>query len=230
MHIATTCSRIGPQEGIRITSCPQAHTCSILRKRVRSPLRFCCSQRLTYAIFSRCRNRCYDKPHMGCQSQDVHHAPRQPAILPRSLGWVWPSVIHWARISFCSFSDGLRTIYKTEGIPGLYRGTLLALFGVSNGAIQFMVYEKMKEWGFARQRKQFAQAGRQYTPADDKLVRSPEDVSSPSDMQSTVEYLIHNHVRCQQALGPVTDIPVSSSPIAHPGRYLSWCGSDERRR
>ena len=44
--------------------------------------------------------------------------------------------------------DGLSSVYKSEGIRGLYRGTTLALVGVSNGAIQFMGYEKMKNWGF----------------------------------------------------------------------------------
>ena len=66
--------------------------------------------------------------------------------------------------------DGLSSVYEHEGIRGLYRGTTLALVGVSNGAIQFMGYEKMKNWGFDRKRKQFARAGREYTPADDKLV------------------------------------------------------------
>lgn len=46
----------------------------------------------------------------------------------------------------------------------------MALFGVSNGALQFMTYEKMKQWGFERKRRQFAKAGREWLPADDKLV------------------------------------------------------------
>ncbi|KAI0733400.1 mitochondrial carrier domain-containing protein [Fomitopsis betulina] len=71
--------------------------------------------------------------------------------------------------SYRGLWDGLRSIYRTEGVPGLYRGTLLALFGVSNGAIQFMAYEKMKDWGFERKRQQYAKSGRPYTPADDKL-------------------------------------------------------------
>lgn len=66
--------------------------------------------------------------------------------------------------------DGLSSIYRKEGIVGLYRGTSLALFGVSNGAIQFMAYEEMKRWGFERKRGQFALAGKEYTPGDDKLV------------------------------------------------------------
>jgi solute carrier family 25 folate transporter 32 len=69
-----------------------------------------------------------------------------------------------------SSSDGLSTIFRTEGIPGLFRGTSLALVGVSNGAIQFMVYEKMKKWGFDQKKKRFQRSGREWTPEVDKLV------------------------------------------------------------
>lgn len=42
--------------------------------------------------------------------------------------------------------DGLMQIGKREGLPGLYRGIVPALFGVSHGALQFMAYEEMKKW------------------------------------------------------------------------------------
>jgi len=80
--------------------------------------------------------------------------------------------------SYRGLWDGLRTIHRTEGIRGLYRGTSLALFGVSNGAMQFMAYEKMKEWGFERKRKQFAKAGKQFKPADDKLSNTSYTIMS----------------------------------------------------
>jgi len=65
--------------------------------------------------------------------------------------------------------DGLSTIVRQEGSLGLLRGTSLALVGVSSGAIQFMVYEKMKAWGFERKRKQYARVGKVYDVGADKL-------------------------------------------------------------
>lgn len=42
--------------------------------------------------------------------------------------------------------DGLSKLTRQEGLPGLSKGLTLALFGVSNGAIQFMTYEELKRW------------------------------------------------------------------------------------
>ena len=69
-----------------------------------------------------------------------------------------------------NFVDGLSKIVRQEGPLGLFRGTSLALVGVSSGSIQFMVYEKMKSWGFERKRRQYARAGKVYGPEADKLV------------------------------------------------------------
>ena len=71
-----------------------------------------------------------------------------------------------------SFSDGLSTIVRTEGTLGLFRGTSLALVGVSNGAIQFVAYEKMKRWGFDRKKRQYQKAGLEWNTDADKLVCS----------------------------------------------------------
>ncbi|XP_065346039.1 solute carrier family 25 member 32 [Cloeon dipterum] len=46
--------------------------------------------------------------------------------------------------SYTGMMDALKSIYKLEGIRGLYKGFVPGLFGVSHGAIQFMTYEEMK--------------------------------------------------------------------------------------
>ena len=72
-------------------------------------------------------------------------------------------------------------MYNAEGIKGLYRGTSLALFGVSNGAIQFMAYEEMKRWGFARKKRRFEKEGKSWTTNDDKLVCFFARIGPPLD-------------------------------------------------
>ncbi|CCM03972.1 uncharacterized protein FIBRA_06128 [Fibroporia radiculosa] len=80
--------------------------------------------------------------------------------------------------SYQGLWHGLSSIYHKEGAYGLYRGTSLALFGVSNGAIQFMAYEEMKRWGFERKRRQYTKAGIEYTARDDKLSNTAYTIMS----------------------------------------------------
>ena len=49
-------------------------------------------------------------------------------------------------IAYRGLWHGLTHTLQTEGIAGLYRGVGLAIIGVSNGAIQFMAYEQLKQW------------------------------------------------------------------------------------
>jgi len=51
--------------------------------------------------------------------------------------------------------------------------------GVSNGALQFMAYEKMKLWAFERKRRRLEKLGRAWTMEDDKLVRTRASISTP---------------------------------------------------
>ncbi|KAJ6567377.1 mitochondrial carrier domain-containing protein [Mycena vulgaris] len=73
---------------------------------------------------------------------------------------------------------GFSSIVRSEGVLGLFRGTSLALFGVSNGAIQFVAYERMKRWGFELKKKQFELAGRPWTTDVDKLSNTAYSVMS----------------------------------------------------
>lgn len=80
--------------------------------------------------------------------------------------------------------DGLSSIYRTEGVKGLYRGTVLALVGVSNGALQFMAYERIKLLAFKRKRRSFERTGKPWTTGDDKLVSLLMPAIDPSRIHS----------------------------------------------
>lgn len=70
---------------------------------------------------------------------------------------------------------------------------VLALFGVSNGAIQFMTYEELKRWRVERRRNRLG--GGVSEEEAKKLVRSLVlPLCTLELMQWTVEYGIHPHV------------------------------------
>jgi len=48
--------------------------------------------------------------------------------------------------AYSGLLEGLVRLTREEGIKGMYRGMTPALFGVSHGAVQFMAYEKLKNW------------------------------------------------------------------------------------
>jgi hypothetical protein len=81
--------------------------------------------------------------------------------------------VHYHHISkrlLADSLDGLRTIYRAEGTRGLYKGSLLALVGVSNGSIQFAPYEEIKRKRMDIKRKLFASQGKEWKVEDEKLV------------------------------------------------------------
>lgn len=47
--------------------------------------------------------------------------------------------------AYRSIIHGTQRIYREEGLRGFYRGLVPSLFGVSHGALQFMVYEQLKQ-------------------------------------------------------------------------------------
>lgn len=48
--------------------------------------------------------------------------------------------------AYANISEGIRHIFRTEGLQGFYRGLIPSLFGVSHGAVQFMAYEQLKTY------------------------------------------------------------------------------------
>ncbi|KAG5912904.1 hypothetical protein E4U61_007659, partial [Claviceps capensis] len=56
--------------------------------------------------------------------------------------------------AYPSMLAGIRTILRTEGVAGFYRGLTVSLLGVSHGAVHFAVYEPAKRMYFKRRRGQ----------------------------------------------------------------------------
>lgn len=68
------------------------------------------------------------------------------------------------------FPDGLSSVYSQEGFRGLYKGSLLALVGVTNGSIQFAAYEEIKRRRSDLKRARIEGSGGTWTKDDDMLV------------------------------------------------------------
>jgi len=49
-----------------------------------------------------------------------------------------------ANVQLMGMWETLGNVYKFEGMRGLYKGYLPGIFGISHGAVQFMVYEELK--------------------------------------------------------------------------------------
>jgi len=126
--------------------------------------------------------------------------------------------------AYRGFFHGMNSIAKTEGLRGLWKGTSLALFGVSNGALQFMAYEEMKKWGFARQRRTAIAEGKTWNEAEARLVSS-FDLVLGEFMQTVygvpVKYLLYPHVWCIKTCCISKHIPVSSCSLSDPGIAIS---------
>jgi hypothetical protein len=111
---------------------------------------------------------------MGGQSPNVHRGAQISRRSPWPLGRTL-ILIRFAATFAISHQGGqaasVRYSTPKDGATRLYRGTKLALFGVSNGTPLFMGYEKMKGWAFERKQQRVAKLGRAWTTDDYKPVR-----------------------------------------------------------
>lgn len=132
---------------------------------------------LASSHFRRCCDGHHDEPCLGRESAVIHDDSRFSKRIPRFLACVlsfWLNLqmrreADWLN-DYMFYADGLSSIYREEGVRGWYRGTLLALVGVSNGAIQFMGYEQMKRLALEAKRKRYDLAGREWNIQADRLV------------------------------------------------------------
>eukprot|EP00170_Pyropia_yezoensis_P008555 contig_35993_g8586 len=60
---------------------------------------------------------------------------------------------------YASYADGIRTIYRTEGIRGFYKGLTASYWGVTETALHFVVYEALKKRVAAHNVAAAAEAG-----------------------------------------------------------------------
>lgn len=123
--------------------------------------------------------------------------------------------------------DGLASVYRNEGLRGLYRGTTLALVGVSNGAIQFMGYERLKWLCFQQKRKGYEKVGRAWTRSDDKLVSQIRHHRADHSVDHcvwvffapAVQHNIHCYFWSLKVGCPGSHIPISGCPIKGAGLF-----------
>lgn len=82
--------------------------------------------------------------------------------------------------AYSGILQGWRTILRDDGFRGLYRGLTPSLFGVSHGAVQFMVYEGLKNsWRTAKRPDRGHPHGYE-TTTDDSLAakKKPSNTST----------------------------------------------------
>jgi solute carrier family 25 folate transporter 32 len=48
--------------------------------------------------------------------------------------------------AYTGMIHGARSIWQNEGARGFWHGLVPSLFGISHGAVQFAVYEQLKNW------------------------------------------------------------------------------------
>ncbi|KXN66953.1 mitochondrial folate carrier protein [Conidiobolus coronatus NRRL 28638] len=78
--------------------------------------------------------------------------------------------------AYSSFLNGIKSLYKLEGVRGLYRGFSAALIGTSHGAVQFLAYEQLKIWRWNLRNNR-------------KLNQKPTDLETINAKLPTWEYL-----------------------------------------
>lgn len=125
-----------------------------------------CSQ-LTHALAvaddlssRRCGHRGDDESDLGGQNAHVHFPCGRPQCLSQRLPYA-PHALASCNTATdkqtdqtASTTDGISQLARQEGIRGLSKGMVLALVGVSNGALQFMTYEELKRWRTELRRSQ----------------------------------------------------------------------------
>lgn len=117
-------------------------------------------------------------------------------------------------IAYRGLWDGLRSIYRTEGIRGLYKGSLLALVGVSNGSIQFATYEEIKRRRTDLKKRKYLRAEKEWKVEDEKLV-SPRriEIGSRSLADACVDkYRVYLSIRIFKTCSDSINVPLSSRP------------------
>mmetsp|Transcript_57320 Transcript_57320/g.64021 ORF Transcript_57320/g.64021 Transcript_57320/m.64021 type:complete len:425 (+) Transcript_57320:78-1352(+) len=60
---------------------------------------------------------------------------------------------------YTGYGDAIKTIFKEEGIGGFYKGISASYWGCAEGAVQFIIYEQVKNRLITRQNKERAQQG-----------------------------------------------------------------------